>query len=257
MITNYHTHTFRCRHAKGSDREYVENALENGIKVLGFSDHAPYPTDSIGDHRMRMKQEEAEDYVKSICALKDEYKGQIDIKLGFEAEYFPALYDDFKKFISQFPIDYMILGEHFIPDEKNGIYVGLPTNKKEDLILYVDLCIEALDTGDFSYVAHPDLINYPHTEKVYVEQMNRLLAKMKQKNIPAEFNIAGFSSYRHYPNKTFFSLVKDAGVQVIMGSDAHFPQHCGDQKSAEKGVKFLAEMGIKPIDYAELIKPNV
>ena len=45
MIANYHTHTWRCRHADGTEREYVETAIEAGLKILGFSDHTPqvYP----------------------------------------------------------------------------------------------------------------------------------------------------------------------------------------------------------------------
>ena len=31
MIANYHTHTWRCRHADGTEREYVETAIEAGI----------------------------------------------------------------------------------------------------------------------------------------------------------------------------------------------------------------------------------
>lgn len=36
MIANYHTHTWRCRHADGTEREYVERAIEGGLKILGF-----------------------------------------------------------------------------------------------------------------------------------------------------------------------------------------------------------------------------
>ena len=45
MIANYHTHTRRCRHARESEKEYVEEAIRSGLKVLGFSDHTPqvYP----------------------------------------------------------------------------------------------------------------------------------------------------------------------------------------------------------------------
>ena len=43
MIANYHTHTTRCNHAVGSEREYVEKAIELGFSELGFADHAPMP----------------------------------------------------------------------------------------------------------------------------------------------------------------------------------------------------------------------
>lgn len=37
---NYHTHTYRCMHACGSDEDYVISAIKGGYQVLGFSDHA-------------------------------------------------------------------------------------------------------------------------------------------------------------------------------------------------------------------------
>ena len=30
MKANYHTHTFRCKHADGEDKEYVEAAIKAG-----------------------------------------------------------------------------------------------------------------------------------------------------------------------------------------------------------------------------------
>ena len=43
MYANFHTHTYLCRHASGEPEEYVKTAIKNGLKVLGFSDHVPYP----------------------------------------------------------------------------------------------------------------------------------------------------------------------------------------------------------------------
>ena len=45
MLANYHTHTARCHHASGSEREYIEAAIAGGMKILGFSDHAPLVVD--------------------------------------------------------------------------------------------------------------------------------------------------------------------------------------------------------------------
>ena len=35
-MQNFHTHTYRCHHAKGSDREYVEAAIKAGYTEIGF-----------------------------------------------------------------------------------------------------------------------------------------------------------------------------------------------------------------------------
>ena len=66
MLANYHTHTSRCNHARGSDREYVENAIKHGMKVLGFSDHCPwvFPDEYVSGTRMLPSQ--IDDYFKSL-----------------------------------------------------------------------------------------------------------------------------------------------------------------------------------------------
>ena len=87
MIANYHTHTRRCRHARGSEKEYVEEAIRGGLKVLGFSDHTPqvYPGGYVCPAKMEPR--ELEGYVDCVLALKKEYKSDIEIRLGLEAEY--------------------------------------------------------------------------------------------------------------------------------------------------------------------------
>ena len=41
MQANYHTHTVRCNHAEGTEREYIEQAIARKVRTLGFSDHSP------------------------------------------------------------------------------------------------------------------------------------------------------------------------------------------------------------------------
>lgn len=36
---NLHTHTVRCKHAKGYPIDYAKAAAERGIRVLGMTDH--------------------------------------------------------------------------------------------------------------------------------------------------------------------------------------------------------------------------
>ena len=72
--TNYHTHTFRCHHASGSDEEYVLEAIANGYKVLGFSDHACWEYSSKYVSRIRMRVQEFEEYKRSVLYLKEKYK---------------------------------------------------------------------------------------------------------------------------------------------------------------------------------------
>ena len=77
MIANYHTHTPLCNHAEGAEREYVEKAIEGGMKILGFSDHTPNPYPMGFAHHDRMSLEEMDVYVKTVLDLRDEYKDEI------------------------------------------------------------------------------------------------------------------------------------------------------------------------------------
>ena len=73
---NLHTHTARCRHAVGTDREYAQAALSAGLKVLGFTDHCPFSC--LRDVSDRMNPEEREGYLNSIQSLRQAGLGGVD-----------------------------------------------------------------------------------------------------------------------------------------------------------------------------------
>ena len=68
MKTNYHTHTMRCNHARGFDREYVQAAIAAGVEELGFSDHSPYIFKDGHMSGFRMSLAAYDDYFDSIKA---------------------------------------------------------------------------------------------------------------------------------------------------------------------------------------------
>ena len=91
MLTNYHTHTTRCGHAEGTEEEYILTALRCGFKVLGFSDHTPWAYATPGFvSRIRMLPFQLDDYVLTLRRLRENYADKLHIRIGLEAEYFPA-----------------------------------------------------------------------------------------------------------------------------------------------------------------------
>ena len=44
---NFHTHTYRCKHAVGNEEDYVIEAINQNLTTLGMSDHGPYPDDRL------------------------------------------------------------------------------------------------------------------------------------------------------------------------------------------------------------------
>ena len=118
MFANYHTHTARCHHATGEDKAYVEAAIQNGFQVLGFSDHCPWIFSDGYVSPIRMTPDELDGYVTSLTALKKEYAADITIYIGLESEYVPEMLPEQQKFLQDYPIDYQILGEHFLYPEQ-------------------------------------------------------------------------------------------------------------------------------------------
>ena len=181
MLHNYHTHTFRNHHTIGTEREYIESAIKNGFRTLGFSEHAPYRFPDGYISYFHMFPEDLENYIQTLLALKAEYAGRIEILIGYEAEFYPRFFDDFLRRITQYPVDYLLLGQHYIHNEIDGAYVYEPTDDPKILKAYVDQCIAGLDTGLYTYLAHPDLINFTGAETLYRKEMERLCLAAKER----------------------------------------------------------------------------
>ena len=238
MLCNYHTHTKRCHHAVGEDREYVESAIKTGLDVLGFSDHAPYVFDDGSNSYYRIDFDEIEDYCNSVQKLKKEYKNDIEIKFGFELEYYKGLHEREMDFLRQFNPEYIILGQHYVGGEYSGVHSHAFSDEAL-LTRYVDECIEGLKTGDFTYLAHPDLAGFRCERSVYEREYSRLLTFAKDNDYPIEINGYGYVMRRHYPDRRLFELAEKIGNKVIIGIDAHDPNNIS--KSTFDGLHNLVK----------------
>ena len=253
MIANYHTHTPRCKHAEGSERSYVERGLEGGLKLLGFSDHSPYLFDTPDYYStFRMRPEELADYVQTLQALQEEYADRIELHIGLEAEYYPKLFARLLDFLRQYPVEYLILGQHALYNEVEGIYSARPTTDRKLLDQYLGQTLEALDTGVFSYFAHPDLFCFEGDDAVYEAHVRRLCRHAMKRRIPLEFNLLGLAEARHYPNPRFWRIVGEEGCPVILGCDAHAPEGVWDPRLIARGEAMLQSFGISPLETVSL-----
>ena len=245
MLANYHTHTIRCKHAAGSEREYIEAAIKKGYKVLGFSDHVPQPYPEGFVSGIRMDMSELEDYTTTLVNLREEYKDKIQILIGYEVEYSRRFFDPMLKEISKYPLDYIIMGQHFAPNEVDGFYVGAPTTDEDKLKAYVDLVIEGMKTGLFTYLAHPDLINYKGDEKIYLKHMKRIVEASIEYDFPLEVNVYGFVDGRHYPSDRFFKMASEMGAKFVIGCDAHDPRIIINPEDVPEFKQFLDRNNVK------------
>lgn len=254
MIANLHTHTPRCRHASGTESEYVRVALERGLKTLGFSDHTPYWFSGDYYSHMRMYPQELPEYIETILFLKEKFRGQIDIRLGLEVEYYPDFFPELMRRLRDTEIEYILLGQHWIGNEMNEPYCGAPTEDETVLTRYCDQVIAALETGLFTYVAHPDLIHYIGDPKIYTRHIRRLCRAAKSCDTPLEINLLGLRAGRHYPHLPLWEIAAEEGCKVVLGSDAHKPESVLIPENEAQGLKIADQFGLELITEPTLRK---
>ena len=224
---NFHTHTARCGHAAGSDEQYVENAIRGGVKILGFSDHAPYHREDPGE---RMNLSELNGYVQSITALKQKYADQIEIHLGLEVECYKDQWDLLAQYRKDF--EYLILGQHELCFQGESSYdIRTPAG----LNTYADLIGYACEHGLCDIIAHPDVCmwSYPVIDDTVQAIAERIAALSLHYDIPVELNAGsgvrvGKRMYQDglrypYPVRIFFETFAKKHCKVLIGLDVHDP----------------------------------
>lgn len=240
---NFHTHTYRCKHAIGRDEEYVIEAIKAGVKVLGFSDHMPFRNVSLG----KMSTEESVEYLKSIKSLQAKYANQIVIKIGYECEYFKEYHNHYIQLLSQ--VDYLILGQHCVGFDDTDLRFssGCP----DDYIdIYTNDVCEGIASGLFTYLAHPCYFMSARDE--WNSHCSTAIEKICQYSniyhVPLEINLKGMDlgmvnypsgpSYP-YPNFNALPIFEKYQVQCVFGVDAHDPKKFRSMES--KILQFFNE----------------
>ena len=254
MDYNYHAHTKRCGHASGTEEEYIVRAIGNGIKYMGFSDHAPLRFKSGFESDWRVPTDEAGNYVQEIRKLREKYKNEIDIKIGFEMEYYPALFDEMLKNAVEYGAEYLILGPHYIEEENKNLPHAISENEDVKFLKsYTEMVVSAIKTGVFTYVAHPDIINFTGDKEIFLSEMRKICIASREYNIPLEINFLGIRDNRNYPNEAFLKLAGEEKCPVTFGFDAHTVEAAFDGESLVKAKELVKKFNLNYIGKPDVI----
>lgn len=251
MTANYHAHTWRCSHATGSERDYVAAACDRGLQVFGFSDHTPYPFPESYHSWFRMTPEQLPEYVQTVQSLRQTFPS-IEIPIGLEAEYYPKYFPELIAMLQDSGIEYLLLGQHFLDNEIGAFGSSTPTADPAILKKYCHQTMDAMQTGLFTYFAHPDLIHFHGGNQEYREQMRRLCREAYACRIPLEFNLLGMEKGKHYPNLRFWEIAAEENCSVILGCDTHDPEALRKTNSEETAREILQSLGMNVLDRVDL-----
>jgi len=253
MKTNYHTHSYRCGHASGTDEEMVQSAIERGLEICGISDHAPFKFPGGFESHFRIPTGLAEDYMQSFGSLAKKYQNDIEIHVGFEMEYYPAFFEDMRAYAKALGGEYLLLGQHSVRDEF-PMRGPVATSDPEIFDTYCQNVLDGLETGAYSYLAHPDLVLRHDPTDDELEKLRPICKRAKELGIPLEINFHGLLLNRAYPNDRFWEMAALEHNEVIFGCDAHAPSELTDTANEMKAMELVTKYHLNLISKLELRK---
>jgi len=252
-----HTHTQYCPHGTGEHvEEMIEQAIKLGIEEYHITEHTPIPqsflkllqpNDELKD-TLAMPESEVDRYLGEMLVLKDKYKNDILIKVGFEVDYIPTEIDWTRNFLNEYGkyCDTGILSIHYLEalndyrcvdytsdDVLNHLipkYKTLENYQKA----YYELVHESVlaDLGIYkpTKIGHLTLVDkfqktVGNVAQVQLDaQIAQILKTIAQKNYTLDYNHAGLykpECGEIYPPKWIVEKAKALEIPLIYGSDAH------------------------------------
>lgn len=238
---NLHTHSI-FSDGKSTPEEVVVKAINQGMKVLGFSDHSPVPF----ENSFAIKNDNVQNYISTIKSLKEKYKDQIDIYCSMEMDFIPGVVKNFKKTKEELGLDYMIGSVHLVGSDINKLWFidgSKVETYDEGLFNYYDGDIkkgvktffyqynEMIETEEFDIVGHFDKIKmhnrdryFTENEKWYRDLVLETLTLIKEKDLIVEVNTRGIYKKRStdfYPATWLLPIMKEMNVPAVISSDSH------------------------------------
>lgn len=249
MLVDYHIHTARCGHATGDMAEYLVHALEVGLAEVGFADHLPLL--HTVDPTLSMSRQELPGYVDEVKQLSD--AAPLPVRLGIEADYMPETVDELARLLDAHPFDYVLGSVHFLGEwgfDDPRELAGYENRHHVELYdEYFATAIDAVSSGLFDVLAHPDLIKKfdiltPIDLTQHYEQLAEAVAAA---DMAVEVSTAGLRKPvgEIYSTAAFLSMCRCHAIPVTLGSDAHAPEEVAHRFN--DAVDLLAHVGYTEI----------
>jgi histidinol-phosphatase (PHP family) len=262
---NYHTHCKFCD-GQGEPEDYVIEAINLGMKEIGFSSHGPLPSGITNTYCI--KSELFSEYVKTIRDLKIKYIDKIKIFLGLEVDFVPGIENFQAPFLSE--LDYTIGSVHYVERDSSGNY--WPVDADDELFCrdvneifggkiqssveaYFSLVRQMASEKKHDIIGHLDLIKknnfngkyFDEKERWYRNSVLETLAVIKEFDWIVEVNTAGLRRpvKEIYPSPWIIKKCKELNIKFIVNADAHRPKDL--MKDFSYGYDLLKEMGYREV----------
>ncbi|WP_239256725.1 histidinol-phosphatase HisJ [Listeria ilorinensis] len=251
-----HTHTEFCPHGTHEEAErFVRRAIELGFDTYSITEHMPitpaFKKTTAGDEEAvdtaAMAMSDLPYYFKMVERLKETYKSDITIKLGFEVDYLADFEDYTRDFLNEYGarLDDGILSVHFMEgtdgtrsidfsaEDYDAGLVRYHGSFSDAQIAYYQELMKSLkaDLGPYKpkRIGHITLCRkfkdyFEEDLTLPLEVYLPFLEQVAKGGYQLDLNTAGlFKPYckETYPTTEIIQQAKKLEIPLIYGSDSH------------------------------------
>jgi histidinol-phosphatase (PHP family) len=275
-MIDYHVHTGYSHDATGTIEDYCKVAQERGIGEIAFTNHLNFgrvsKTSMISipeQHIASIDVNRIPEYCNDIENARKKFK--VKIKLGFEIDYFRQHVGMIRKILEEYPIDFVLGSCHFVEGYpvSSHFYTKTLFDKKDECEMlniyekYFKLLKEAVESGLFDVMAHPDIVNKFACNYLrmpferYEKMASEVISSMVKSDVGIEINTSGYYSEigDSSPSIEFLKICKSMGIRIItIGSDSHRPVDLG--RGIDRGIEKLKSVGYDSICIFDKRRPS-
>lgn len=255
-FSNLHTHS-TFSDGKHTPEEIVKSAIEKDFISIGFSDHSH----TACDESYCMRTERYPAYRTEIRALRDKYRGQIDVLLGLELDAYSAA--------DRADFDYFIASVHYLCARDDCYPIDHSLLQQEDCIArlcrgdrvemakrYYDLLAEHVIKTKPDVIGHFDVLTkfglFDDAGEDYRRvALDALDAAMKVCPV-VEMNTGAISRKVRtlpYPQDFLLARVLENGGEIILSADSHAKETLDCY--FEESVQILRKTGFDHVVYMD------
>ena len=261
MLTDYHLHLRPDEDLSAPEERwfteanvdrYLAAAEEAGIEEIGCAEHVYRFKQALGIWRHPFWERYATDDLDAYC----EFVGAGPLRLGLECDFVPGAEDRTAALLESQPFDYVVGSVHFLGERAVDIeefQIWSQTGDPDEVWRrYFEAVAEAVRSGLFDILAHPDLVKVWGSARPLPERDPRFhyepaVEAIAETGIAVEVSTAGLRKpvAEIYPARAFAEMCREAGASFSLSSDAHIPELVGYRY--EQAVEMLADLGIDEI----------
>ncbi|MDP6983744.1 MAG: histidinol-phosphatase [Candidatus Latescibacteria bacterium] len=244
--------------------EVVREYARQGFAWVGLTEHIPpvsaqflFPSEIEAGQTVESKRALFDEYFSTARTLQQEYRGQLDVLVGFETEGCSGYIEHVEQLRSQYEPDYIVGSLHHVQDividGKSDWYAEAAAKVggvDELYCAYFDQQFELMGALEPEVIGHFDLIRMHDEDYVsrsqrpaIKERIRRNLERAKEIGALLDLNVRALEKGASEPYVTgsILEVAHELGVPCVPGDDSHGVATVG--RHLDVGIARLQEYG--------------